>query len=577
VSAAAASTAASHSRPLEAWRGVLGVGLIGGGVVIYLCLVGIVPVFGTRPLIRDVVSLGQLSLLLTFAAVGYMAVARAPGGPASRLLAGAVVGLISGLFLSGLILLDSALTLRSFLPNASPDLFEVLTMGSDPVVGGFWIPAAVGIVVGLLGAALALSPRYARNLIILDLAVLILMGLFAGLVRQRMMSGDFGDYSDLARSAFASEGLTIGGAIVTLIVTTLAYLAWTGLHGRARIRAMTPAQRRSASIPLVIIGIVLVVILPWLGGTFVAMAVALIALYILMGLGLNITLGFAGLLDLGFVAFFAIGAYTVALLTSTGPFGVADLSWWLAVPVAVLVAMGFGVFLGLPILGIRGDYLAIATLGFGEIIALLARSDLLKPWLGGPQGVTTIPSPIQTQPTDFLNGPVQIFYVALACSVVIAFVSYRLRSSRLGRAWVAIREDEDVAEALGVNLVQSKTLAYMLGAGFAGLGGAILAGLLGSIFPSSFNIVVSINVAAVVIVGGMGSIPGVVLGAIVLIGLPELFREFSEYRYLFYGLVLMLMMRFRPEGLWPTRVGRREMHGAEAPSTALPADAVKVA
>ena len=142
---------------------------------------------------------------------------------------------------------------------------------------------------------------------------------------------------------------------------------------------------------------------------------------------------------------------------------------------------------------------------------------------------------------------------------------------------MAIREDEDVAEALGVNLVQSKTLAYMLGAGFAGLGGAILAGLLGAIFPSSFNIVVSINVAAVVIVGGMGSIPGVVLGAIVLIGLPELFREFSEYRYLFYGLVLMLMMRFRPEGLWPTRVGRREMHGAEAPSTALPADAVEVA
>ena len=389
-----------------------------------------------------------------------------------------------------------------------------------------------------------------------------------------MMSGElFGNWTDLARSAFASEGLTFAGAVVTVAVSSLAYLAWTGLQVRARVRAMPAERRRSAAIPLAIVLVALVVIMPKLGGPFVAQAVALIALYILMGLGLNITLGFAGLLDLGFVAFFAIGAYTVALLTSTGPFGVAHLSWWVALPFSVLVAMGFGVFLGLPILGIRGDYLAIATLGFGEIIALLARSDLLKPWLGGPQGITNIPPPIATQPTDYLNGPVQIYYVALACAAVIAFIAWRLRGSRLGRAWVAIREDEDVAEALGVNLVQSKTLAYMLGAGFAGLGGAMLVGLLGSVFPSTFNIIVSINVAAVVVVGGMGSIPGVVVGAIVLIGLPELFREFAEYRYLFYGIVLMTMMRFRPEGLWPTRLGRREMHGAAAPSAALPLDA----
>jgi branched-chain amino acid transport system permease protein len=565
--------AAPRSPSLEAWRGVLTVGLIAGAVALYLCVVGIVPVFSSRPLIRDVVSLGQLSLLLTFLAAGFMAVRRAPPGVTQGLLAGALAGLISGLFLSGFVLLSTVVELRSFLPNASPDLFEVLTMGSDPVVNGFWIPSVVGLVVGALGATLALLPRRIRDLVIVDLVVLILIGLFAGLVRQRMLSGDFGDLGDAARWAFASEGLTVAGAIVTLAVTTLAYLAWTGFHVRARLRSLAPAQRRTAGIVLGFVLAGLVLVLPWMGGSFVAMAVALIALYILMGLGLNITLGFAGLLDLGFVAFFAIGAYTVALLTSTGPFGIADLSWWLAVPIAVIVAMAFGVFLGLPILGIRGDYLAIATLGFGEIIALLARSDLLKPWLGGPQGITNIPAPIQTQPTDFLNGPVQIYYIALACSAVIAFASYRLRESRLGRAWVAIREDEDVAEALGVNLVQTKVLAYMLGAAFAGLGGAILAGLLGAIFPTTFNIVVSINVAAVVVVGGMGSIPGVILGAIVLIGLPELFREFSEYRYLFYGIVLMFMMRFRPEGLWPTRVGRREMRGAEAPAADLPLDA----
>jgi branched-chain amino acid transport system permease protein len=278
-----------------------------------------------------------------------------------------------------------------------------------------------------------------------------------------------------------------------------------------------------------------------------------------MGLGLNITLGLAGLLDLGFVAFFAVGAYTIGLLTSTGELGIAQLPFWVALPFAVGAAMLFGIVLGLPILGIRGDYLAIATLGFGEIIAILARSDLLKDWLGGPQGITNIPKPIETGPSDFLAGPNQIYYISLICAAIIAFVAYRLRGSRLGRAWVAIREDEDVAEAMGVNLVQTKTLAYMLGAAFAGLGGAIFASLVGAVFPSSINIYVSINVVAIVVVGGMGSIPGVVLGAAFLIGLPELFREFSEYRFLFYGLALILVMRFRPEGLLPSRVGRQSM------------------
>jgi branched-chain amino acid transport system permease protein len=556
-----------------AWRGVVSVGLIAGSVVLYLCVVGIVPIFSTRPLIQDVVSLGQLSLLLTFLSAGYVAVARAPRGPLPGILAGALVGLISGAFLAGLILLSTAVNLRSFLPNASPELFELLTLGSDPAVDGFWIPMVVGLLGGALGAGLALLPRRARELVILNLTALVLLGLFAGLARQRMLSGDFGDIADEARNVFASEGLTVVGALLTIAVTSLAYLAWTGLHVRARARSMPAERRRVAVIVLGVLIFALVLAMPWLGGKFVAQTVAMIALYILMGLGLNITLGFAGLLDLGFVAFFAVGAYTVALLTSTGDFGLLGLPWWAAVPFGVLAAMVFGVFLGLPILGIRGDYLAIATLGFGEIISILIKSDVLKPWLGGPQGITNIPPPIATQPNDFLYGPVQIYYVALAIAAFIAFASWRLRASRLGRAWLAIREDEDVAEALGVNLVQSKTLAYMLGAAFAGLGGAILVGLLGSVFPSTFNIVVSINVAAVVVVGGMGSIPGVIVGAIVLIGLPELFREFSEYRYLFYGVVLMFMMRFRPEGLWPSRAGRREMRHGEASSAALPSDA----
>jgi branched-chain amino acid transport system permease protein len=571
----AVSSTAPAARSAEAWRRVVNVGLIAGGVVIYLCVVGIVPVFSTRPLIRDAVSLGQLSLLLTFLAAGYVAVPRAPRGTLPGILAGALAGLIAGAFLAALVLLSSVVNLRSFLPNASPELFEVLTLGSDPVVSGFWIPAVAGILGGALGAGLALLPRRTRELVIVNLVALVLVGLFAGLVRQRMLSGDFGDLADPARAVFASEGLTIAGALLTMAVASLAYLAWTGLGVRAQVRAMPAERQRAFLIPLGLLLFVLVLAMPWLGGTFVAQTVAMIALYILMGLGLNITLGFAGLLDLGFVAFFAVGAYTVALLTSTSDFGIMGLSWWAAVPFGVLAAMAFGVFLGLPILGIRGDYLAIATLGFGEIITLLIKSDLLKPWLGGPQGIVNVPQPLHTGPTDYLNGPVQIYYIALACAAVIAFVAWRLRASRLGRAWLAIREDEDVAEALGVNLVQSKTLAYMLGAAFAGLGGAILAGLLGAVFPSTFNVLVSINVAAIVVVGGMGSIPGVVVGAIVLVGLPELFREFSEYRYLFYGVVLMLMMRFRPEGLWPSRIGRREMHGGEAASAALPVEATE--
>jgi len=287
-----------------------------------------------------------------------------------------------------------------------------------------------------------------------------------------------------------------------------------------------------------------------------------------MGLGLNITLGLAGLLDLGFVAFFAVGAYTTALLTSTGELGIAQWSFFVAIPFSMLVAMGFGMLLGLPILGIRGDYLAIATLGFGEIIRILAMSDLLKDTIGGPRGILNVPKPldsigINVSPGDWLAGPNQIYYISLICILVISFIAIRLRDSRLGRAWVAIREDEDVAEALGINLVQTKSLAYMLGAAFAGLGGAIFAALYGSIISSSINLNVSILIVTIVTLGGMGSIPGAILGAIVIIGLPELFREFAEYRFLFYGIALILVMHWRPEGLLPSRVGRQEMHQEE--------------
>ena len=393
---------------------------------------------------------------------------------------------------------------------------------------------------------------------------MLIVGLFAGLLRAPLMSAGL---FDLARLLFTGDGLTVVGAVLVFTVVVVGRVVRQRVGVAARVAALTAERREQLRIPAIAVLVGIILVLPLLLGPFFAQVIALVALYILMAFGLNITLGLAGLLDLGFVAFFAVGAYTVGLFTSLAEYGLLDVPFWAALPFAMLFAAIFGAILGLPILSIRGDYLAIATLGFGEIIRILAGSNLLLPVLGGPRGIINIPKPIDVPSTNFLAGPVQIYYIALVFAAIIAFVAWRLRAGRIGRAWVAIREDEDVAEAVGVNLIQTKLLAYILGAAFAGLGGAIFAGLVGSIFPSSINLFVSINVAAIVIVGGMGSIPGVVLGALFLIGIPELFREFSEYRFLFYGAALIGMMLYRPEGIWPSSIARRELHvGDEAPA-----------
>jgi len=206
----------------------------------------------------------------------------------------------------------------------------------------------------------------------------------------------------------------------------------------------------------------------------------------------------------------------------------------------------------------RGDYLAIVTLGFGEIIRVLAVSDLLKPVIGGAQGILQVGKP-EILSFVFVQ-PEHYYYLILASCLLAIFVSWRLRDSRLGRRWMAMREDEDVAEAVGIRLVNTKLLAFAIGAAFSGLAGAIFASRLSSIFPHSFNLLISINVLSLIIVGGVGSLPGVILGAFVLVGLPELLREFAEYRLLFYGILLIATMLLRPEGLWPSPIRKRELH-----------------
>jgi branched-chain amino acid transport system permease protein len=557
--AVAATKTAPGTAAAGAWQPVLRIGLLGGAVAVYLCLVGIVPTFNERPLIAGVISLGEASLLVAALATGYLAATRTHVARRSiEIPAGALAGALAGSFLSVLVLVGSAVNLRAVLLHASPELYGILTLSMG--TAAFWAPIVVGALAGALAALAASLPNAIRLPIVWGFAALLAMGLFAGLLRTPMLTSAL---APVVRFLFAAEGLQVAGAVLVFVIVAGAEVLRPRVALSRRYRDLPERTQRALMPPALLLVVALVLALPLGLGPFFAQVIAIVAIYVLMGFGMNITLGLAGLLDLGFVAFFAVGAYTVGLLTSTGEFGIAGLTWWEAAPFAVLFAMAFAAFLGLPILGIRGDYLAIATLGFGEIVRILAGSDLLKQWLGGPQGILNIPKPIVVGPDHPLSGPVQIYYIALACAALVAFVAWRLRGSRLGRSWMAIREDEDVAEAMGVNLVQTKLLAYMLGGAFAGLGGAVFAGLVGSIFASSMVLLVSINVVALVVVGGMGSNPGVVVGAIFLIGVPELFREFSEYRYLLYGVALMAIMLYRPEGLLPSRITRRELHPAE--------------
>ncbi len=272
-----------------------------------------------------------------------------------------------------------------------------------------------------------------------------------------------------------------------------------------------------------------------------------VALYVLAAIGLNIVVGYAGLLDLGYVAFYAIGAYTVGVLTSAH----GSLGFWEALPIAIAMAMLAGVLLGTPTLRLRGDYLAIVTLGFGEIIRIAARN---SEWLGGPRGISQIPRPPDIGPLKFeaLNAK-PYYYLALTFIIIIIIMVRALEHSRVGRAWTAIREDEDAAELMGVPTFKFKLWAFAMGAGVGGLAGALFASYQTSITPDSFNLVLSILFLAAVVLGGAGNVPGVVIGAVLVAYLPERFRFLDESRVFWYGVAFVVMMIFRPQGIFPSR------------------------
>jgi len=269
-------------------------------------------------------------------------------------------------------------------------------------------------------------------------------------------------------------------------------------------------------------------------------------IYVMVGLGLNIVVGLAGLLDLGYVAFYAVGAYSYALLNYH--FG---LGFWAALPIGAGFAFLFGILLGFPVLRLRGDYLAIVTLGFGEIIRLI-----LENWNDfsfGPSGIANIPRPGLFGIDLSLQGATTyLYFLMIGLTLFTIFVVNRLQDSRIGRAWIALREDEVACQAMGVDKTKTKLTAFALGATWAGMGGVVFAGKTTFINPASFTIWESIIILCVVVLGGMGSIIGVVAGALVLILLPEYLRAFSEYRMLLFGAILVVMMVFRPGGIVST-------------------------
>ncbi|MCP3661753.1 MAG: branched-chain amino acid ABC transporter permease [Gammaproteobacteria bacterium] len=304
--------------------------------------------------------------------------------------------------------------------------------------------------------------------------------------------------------------------------------------------------------PLAAAMLVLALLFPYLFDTYQTNIMTTALMYVVLGLGLNIVVGMAGLLDLGFVAFYAVGAYTYALLNAH--FGIG---FWMALPIGALMAASFGILLGFPVLRLRGDYLAIVTLGFGEIIRLVMEN--WNDFSQGPSGISNIPRPgFFGIELSLESAILYIYYIMVALVVATIFVVNRLQDSRLGRAWIALREDEIACQAMGIDKTKTKLTAFALGATWAGMMGVVFAAKTTFINPASFTFLESAIILSIVVLGGMGSIFGVIVGALILILMPEYLRALSDYRMLAFGGILVVMMIFRPQGIVPSM--RRTYH-----------------
>ncbi|WP_028586268.1 ABC transporter permease subunit [Desulfocurvus vexinensis] len=360
-----------------------------------------------------------------------------------------------------------------------------------------------------------------------------------------------------------ADSLTVWGYVAAI---SAVLLALRQQHARGSFTAVTTPLARALGgakagmdrVPPVVwwsLALCIAAALPFGTSRYVQDVAINVLIYICLGLGLNVVIGLCGLLDLGYIAFYGVGAYTYALLSIH-----YALPFWLALPVAAALAALAGCIIGYPTLRMRGDYLAIVTLGFGEIVRLI-----LNNWMAltnGPNGILGIQPPTIWWPNfegtfGFellqLKKLTAMYFIILGLTIVTIVAVHRLNFSRIGRAWEAIREDETAAELMGVNTFRLKLLAYAMGAVFGGLAGAFFAARMRFVSPESFSFIESAMVLAMVVLGGMGSIPGVMLGALALVALPEVFRQFELYRMLAFGGAMTVMMLFRPKGLWPAK------------------------
>ena len=558
------------------WRKQVRFGLIGMLTIVFIALAGMPVVLDRRNIIEPALSMGYLSLLwvpLVFANIAGNEVLlegmKARQRSYKDLIAGCSVGLVSSAGLTILMVLVQNFDLRDPLVNWSPQLLDLLSFRRTQVTGMiFWL--ALGAALGTLGGAMHMVSCRARLLIfsvsLSVFSVSVLETFLADLLEGFGLEA-FTDFIYYKRG-----GLEISGAVLVAILALVIPLVAGGRlkKVKTRIVELPKEERKKVNLLMLFSSAGLLLVLPFFLGKITNELLANVGLFVLLALGLNIVVGLAGILDLGYVAFFAVGGYTTAVLTSPNSPGFSpELPWPVALIVVVVLTGIVGLFIGAPVIRMRGDYLAIVTLGFGEIIRLLFLSDWLSGWFGGAQGITNIPGVDVGFATVKGTDPRSVFLLVLVFCAIAIYVSWRLENSRLGRAWMAIREDEDVAEAMGVNTTNTKLMAFVVGAVLASFSGAIFSAKVGSIFPTSFLMLVSIIILVVVIVGGMGNIAGVIVGALVLIGVlggpkqPGLLQEFSQFKLLIYGALLIWMMLKRPEGLVPNVRRTRELHQEE--------------
>ena len=573
------SSALAPRRPVLAqdWLRLLRMGAVAALAQMFIALSNMPVRLDERTLIKPVLSLGYLALLVLPLAVGHRqgfqaeraGVARhAAGG--HEILGGSAVGALAGSGLSLLAILMANFDLRDPLVNWSPALAELLSFG-NPTAFAVVIWPVIGAAAGTAAAALRLLGPRARRAVVTMVAAVLATAVLEPLVVD--LAEGLG-LEWLTDRLYARRGGVnwISALALAAAVGTISLLARGRVRqARGHLARLEGSQRTTANAALLVATGAVLVILPLFAGKLTNELLANVGLFVLLALGLNIVVGLAGILDLGYVAFFAVGSYAAAVLTAaTSPRISPELPWFAALVVVVVIAALVGLFIGAPVIRMRGDYLAIVTLGFGEIIRLLFLSDWLSGWFGGSQGITNIPAAGVFGLTEVAGTePRRVFYLVLAFCALAIYVSWRLERSRIGRAWMAVREDETVAEAMGINTVNAKLLAFVVGAVLGSFSGAIFAAKVGSVFPSSFLILVSIVILVVVIFGGMGNIFGVIAGSAVLIGVlggpkqPGLLQEFSEFKLLIYGALLVWMMLARPEGLVPSVRRSRELHQQE--------------